>query len=168
MNHTNDASHYLPEKEPSCMLCEFELLGSAQPPCNSCHDYFNFSSAVKKAPTRPSSPIFTHHEWETLLATSISSIKELAKLKGGEYAGDVDRLANFRHNATALGLPMESIWAVYAAKHWDALMQYVRDKNEGTSRDRLEPIEGRVDDLLVYLLLFKAILRESAQRKVED
>lgn len=56
---------------------------------------------------------------------------------------------------------MATIWAVYAAKHWDAVMQYIKDQNTGTKRTHLEPIGGRVDDLLVYLLLFKAILEET-------
>lgn len=103
---------------------------------------------------------FSHDEWEALLASTFLEITNLAKLKGGEYSGDVDRLMNFRRNGTALGLPMETVWAVYAAKHWDAIMQFVKDQQIGTTRQRLEGIEGRVDDLLVYLLLFKAMLQE--------
>lgn len=103
---------------------------------------------------------YSPERWEQLLARSMNSICSLAKHKGGEYAGDDDRLANFRRNGLALGLPMETIWAVYAAKHWDAIMQYIADLNSGKNRVRLEPIGGRIEDLLVYLLLFKAILDE--------
>lgn len=105
-------------------------------------------------------PGFSHADWDALLEEQIASIKQLSTLKGGEYAGDDDRLANFRRNAQALGLRMEQVWAVYAAKHWDALMQYIKDLAQGKSRERLEPISGRVDDLIVYLLLMKAILQE--------
>ena len=103
---------------------------------------------------------YSHSRWEALLDSAVAQIKSLSSLKGGEYAGDSDRLANFRRNAAALGLPMETVWAVYSAKHMDAIMQYIKDLNEGKTRERLEPISGRVDDLLVYLLLFKAILEE--------
>jgi hypothetical protein len=105
--------------------------------------------------------VFSHLQWDQLLADQIASIHQLSALKGGEYAGDEDRLANFRRNALALGLKMEQVWAVYTAKHWDAVMQYIKDQATGKSRERLEPIDGRVDDLIVYLILFKAILRES-------
>ena len=105
-------------------------------------------------------PIFSQKEWEELLNESTSSIINLAKLKGGEYAGDVDRLANFRRNGDNLGLMMEQVWAVYAGKHWDAIMQYIKDISRGADRVRMEPISGRADDLLVYLLLFKAMLKE--------
>lgn len=99
-------------------------------------------------------------DWNILLSATMEEIGKLSVLKGGEYAGDGDRLANFRRNAVALGLPMETIWAVYAAKHWDAVQQYIQDLNTGKQRQRLEPIEGRIDDLLVYLILFKAICKE--------
>lgn len=108
-------------------------------------------------------PCFTHEEWEELLTETFATIRSLAKAKGGEYSGDSDRLANFRRNGTDLGVPMEVIWRIYAAKHWDALGQYVRDCASGTTRVRLEPLSGRVDDLIVYLLLFKAMLREKGQ-----
>lgn len=104
--------------------------------------------------------MYPHAKYKMLVDETITKIDELSRLKGGEYAGDQDRLANFRRNAAALSLPMESIWAVYAAKHWDAVMQYIADTNNGFERPRLEPITGRIDDLIVYLILFKAIFDE--------
>jgi hypothetical protein len=105
-------------------------------------------------------PTFPHSDYNKLVEKTFAAMRELAKKKGGEYSGDDDRLANFRRNAETLGVPMETIWAVYAAKHWDALMQYIKDERVGKQRDRMEPISGRVDDLLVYLMLFKAMLQE--------
>jgi hypothetical protein len=104
--------------------------------------------------------MFTHQEYAEIVKVTIDQIERLGRLKGGEYAGDQDRLANFRRNALALGLPMESVWAVYAAKHWDAIQQYVQDLNVGKERERLESILGRADDLIVYLILFKCIFME--------
>lgn len=104
--------------------------------------------------------MFSHAEYDQIVTETIEQIRSLSTLKGGEYAGDTDRLANFRRNAEALGLNMEQVWSVYAAKHWDAVMQYVKDLGAGKSRPRLEGLEGRADDLIVYLILFKAILKE--------
>lgn len=104
--------------------------------------------------------MYSHARYNELLAETVQMIQQLSEQKGGEYAGDSDRLANFRRNAGNLGLQMEQVWAVYAAKHWDAVMQYVQDLATGKTRTRMEPIEGRVDDLIVYMLLFKAILDE--------
>ena len=103
---------------------------------------------------------FSHAQFDQLIESTISELRRLSKLKGGEYAGDTDRLSNFRRNGEALGLPMEAIWHTYAAKHWDAVTQYVRDLLNGTHRERAEPLAGRLDDIIVYCLLFKAILIE--------
>ena len=108
-------------------------------------------------------PNFSHDEYAGIIDETVVQIKKLSELKGGEYAGDVDRLANFRRNATNLGLNMEDVWAVYAGKHWDAIQQYVRDLREGKKRERLESIEGRMDDLIVYLILAKAMHRERSR-----
>lgn len=110
-------------------------------------------------PNNPASR-YSHERYAQLVEETITNLKKLGELKGGEYAGDSDRLANFRRNAAALGLPMESIWAVYCAKHWDAVMQYVKDLNSGKDRVRLEPLSGRLDDIIVYCILFKAMLDE--------
>lgn len=88
-------------------------------------------------------------------------MRKLAKYKGGEYAGDVDRLANFRRNAEAMGMDMVQIWAVYYAKHHDSIMQYVKDVGQGMNRVRLENLEERALDMMVYLSLFISIIDEA-------
>jgi hypothetical protein len=104
--------------------------------------------------------MYSHERWAEMIEEKFDAIRKLATLKGGEYSGDEDRLNNFRRNGLDLGLPMETIWRIYAAKHWDAIGQYVKDLHSNKERTRLEPIAGRVDDLLVYLLLFAAMIEE--------
>lgn len=118
---------------------------------------------VEQAP----SMIYDHKRWAQLIEAQVSRIHKLAEQKGGEYAGDTDRLANFRRNGAALGVPMELVWAVYAGKHWDAVQQYVKDLVAQKDRVRAEPISGRVDDLIVYLILLQAILEEREGPKDE-
>lgn len=105
---------------------------------------------------------FSHKDYNQILDDTLTEMRKLGNLKGGEYAGDDDRLANFRRNGLALGLPMEAVWHTYTAKHWDAITQYIRDTVHGTTRPRMEPVTGRVDDMLVYLILFKCMLAERA------
>lgn len=95
-----------------------------------------------------------------LLEGIYHEVCKLVDLKGGEYSGDDDRLANFRRNAERLGLDYRQVWAVYAGKHWDALMQYVKDVGTNTTRIRTEPLRGRAIDLIVYLTLLIAMLEE--------
>lgn len=113
-------------------------------------------------------PAYSHRRYHQLMADTFDQMQELGHKKGGEYAGDDDRLANFRRNGERLGLPMETVWAVYAGKHWDAIGQYIKDLQNGTKRERLEPLAGRVDDLLVYLVLFKCMLDERANPPAES
>jgi hypothetical protein len=103
---------------------------------------------------------FSIEEYNRILESSFARVRELGELKGGEYAAEADRLDNFRRNAVDCGITMETCWRVYAGKHWDAISTYIRDLQTGKTRKRLEGMEGRVDDLLVYLVLFKCMLIE--------
>jgi hypothetical protein len=62
-----------------------------------------------------------------------------------------------------MNLPMEVIWRVFAGKHWHAVSQHVHDVSSGITRILSEPIEGRIDDLIMYLCLLKAMLRERSE-----
>lgn len=107
---------------------------------------------------------YSHARYAQLVEETIVKLHYLSAVKGGEYAGDEDRLANFRRNAERLGMSMEAVWAVYAAKHFDSIMQYIKDINAGRTRERSEPLSGRADDIIVYMLLFKAMLEESGEK----
>lgn len=108
----------------------------------------------------PNNPSFSHERYAALVEETITQINLLSKLKGGEYAGDEDRLLNFRRNGAKLGLPMEVVWHTYVNKHIDALEQYIKDILAGKTRDRLEKLEARCDDIIVYMILFKAMIEE--------
>jgi len=108
---------------------------------------------------------FSHAKYNDLINQTVDQIRKLSTLKGGEYAGDVDRLANFRRNGHQLDIPMEVCWAIYYNKHHDAVMQYIQDIKNGKSRERLEPVDGRLDDMIVYLILFKAMLIERGEMR---
>jgi hypothetical protein len=69
--------------------------------------------------------------------------------KGGEYAGDDDRPANFRRNGAALGLPMESVWG---GLRRETCGDAVRPGHQHRTRERMEPLSGRLDDLIVYFI----------------
>ena len=96
-----------------------------------------------------------------ILDDTIEAMRKLSTLKGGEYAGDTDRLANFKRNAAAFGVSPLLVWGVYAGKHWDAIAQFINDHQNGTYRQRGEAVEGRLDDMIVYCVLMKAMLQES-------
>jgi len=76
--------------------------------------------------------------------------------KGRDYTrNDPDRLTNFKRLAGDVDIPIEKVWAIYAGKHWDAIMAFIK-----TGAAESEPMTGRLDDLHNYLYLLEAILEE--------
>ena len=94
-------------------------------------------------------------EFLALLDREHQTIVEINTRKGHDYAGDDDALANFKRQAAALGLKPEQVWAVFAGKHWEAVMTYCR---EGEVQS--EPIKGRIHDIILYSYLLMGLVDE--------
>lgn len=84
---------------------------------------------------------------------------EIMRKKGHDYrqGNDADLLHNFRTVAKTVDEPMMKVWFTYFYKHYAALATYI--KNDGQSES--EPIEGRISDLIVYLLLFHEMVQQN-------
>lgn len=80
---------------------------------------------------------------------------DLLVSKGSEYAGSIDRLANFKRGANLVGVPPETVCFIYMSKHYDAIANYVKTGIQGS-----EPIQGRLHDLTNYCVLLGAIIEE--------
>lgn len=100
-------------------------------------------------------------EFEKVFAETIETIKQLLVVKGGEYAGSEDRLANFKRGAALTGATPLQVAFIYASKHYDAVATFVRDRAKGVERLRSEGIEGRLADLINYCILMKALIEEN-------
>lgn len=78
--------------------------------------------------------------------------------KGAEYSrGEVDVNSNFKRVGEGLGISPLKAALVYAAKHWDSIVNYV--KNDGKV-NLSEPIEGRLGDMLNYILIIASLIEE--------
>jgi hypothetical protein len=107
-------------------------------------------------------------QFDGLVQETIAGIQQLLVVKGGEYAGSADRLANFKRGASLTGVTPLQCAFIYASKHYDAIATFVRDDAAGESRPRSESIEGRLDDLINYCLLMKGIIRETTPVLLSD
>lgn len=77
--------------------------------------------------------------------------------KGAEYTiGSPDRLANFRGAAADADIPMEKVWWIFFNKHLRAVQYYIKHGKVESN----EPIDGRIMDCIVYLLLFSKMVKE--------
>lgn len=99
-------------------------------------------------------------EFSQLVDQTVSSCKGLLNLKGGEYASDVDVLANFKRGAANNGVTPGQVALVFLGKHLDAIHTYVRNDAKGAHQILSEPIEGRFHDAINYLFLLLAVLEE--------
>ena len=96
-----------------------------------------------------------------LLEDQFDHIRQLSNSKGEEYAGSDDVLADFREVGKALGISPEVALLCYQSKHWRAINSYVQ-----TGEVRSEPIEGRLQDLILYSLLLIAMDRDKQPLQV--
>jgi hypothetical protein len=91
-----------------------------------------------------------------LIADTFAEVRVLNNSKGREYAGDEEALANFYNRAEQLDLDPQKVWAVFASKHYDAILAYIR-----TGKVLSEPIQGRVHDLILYLVLLLGLIKDA-------
>jgi len=99
-------------------------------------------------------------DFNNLVDSTVRSAAELLITKGEEYAGSADRLANFKRGAKLTGVTPLQVALVYASKHYDSIATYVRKDASGESQVLSEPIEGRFDDMINYMILMKALVKE--------
>lgn len=86
----------------------------------------------------------------------------LTVTKGEEYKRAEDnQFANFERGAATLGMTREQVLWVYLSKHMDSIATYIKDHAQGVDRVYAEPITGRVDDAILYLLLFRGMTQDA-------
>lgn len=80
-----------------------------------------------------------------------------------EYAHEeTNAFGNFERIGKELGLRREQILFVYARKHWDGIIAHVTGH-----KSQREDVRGRINDLIVYLCLFRGMVEEDLTAKVE-
>ena len=73
-----------------------------------------------------------------------------------EYANDLENIfANFDRSANRRGLKRNQVIGCHMDKHFDGITNYISNKKE-----QREKIEGRIADLIVYLMLLWASIEE--------
>lgn len=98
-------------------------------------------------------------EFAHLLEQTYCNLLNLTNSKGVEYANDADQLANFKRLAKQLDLAPTTVLFVYLQKHLDSITTYVRSVGNGLVPTASEPIDGRIDDAILYLVLLKALIQ---------
>jgi hypothetical protein len=104
----------------------------------------------------------TGKQFEWMVMDTFEAIKKLSATKGEEYTGrkrGENTHENFDRNAVRLNLTPEKVLAVYLGKHMDSIDTWINDLeiNRSQSAPYSEPITGRIDDAILFLLLLKGM-----------
>lgn len=81
---------------------------------------------------------------------------DLLKAKNSDYTegqGDRDRIKHFREAAAKHDIPMKKVWGIFVDKHWSAVQKFLK-----SGQTESEPIEGRIQDVINYMILLTAII----------
>lgn len=109
---------------------------------------------------RPRERKTSRAQFNTYLERQFDAIRAINQTKGRDYTGDDDALANLRDMPRAGITGGQKLW-VYLDKHLRAIETYIRE-----GQVESEPIEGRIHDAVLYLLLFGALVEERRERDV--
>ncbi len=93
---------------------------------------------------------------DAVFAKRFADCISLIKAKNADYTQGTakrDRIAAFRRISGDIGVPMEKVWAIFCQKHWGAVMKFVKD-----GQVESEPIDGRINDIINYMVLLGAII----------
>lgn len=90
---------------------------------------------------------------EDLIETTFEKVKKLNATKGKEYAPDEEALGNLYDAAEDFGLDPKVVAGIYLRKNYLAIRSFVR-----TGAVLTEPIEDRVADLILYLVLLLGLV----------
>lgn len=97
-----------------------------------------------------------------VFADTFRTLVSLSRTKGEEYTGggQADRLQNFKDAATRTGTTPLTALFFALDKHYQSFSTFVKDHQNGRERGLSEPIEGRLNDLILYAMLAKCLTAE--------
>ncbi len=99
----------------------------------------------------------TKEEFQKILDEAKDRRVALRQDKGTEYTqGDADVLKNFKTGGRDLDLSAMQVWWIYYKKHQDAVLSFIKHGHEFST----EPVDGRIDDMQVYLDLLRGLVAE--------
>jgi hypothetical protein len=100
----------------------------------------------------------TRDEFLAMLEDDHKRIVGINQTKGHDYAGRRRRareLQGARKGPRRDQDPVFQAWFIYFGKHWQAVLTFLK---EGDVKS--EPIDGRIDDAILYLHLLRGLIHE--------
>lgn len=98
--------------------------------------------------------------FNVLVAECIEKIRSTLVKKSGEYSRNDDKLHNFKRAGAMLGCTPEKALLGMMVKHTTSIFDMVDDLEKGKFPS-LEMLDEKFTDNLNYLILLKALIKES-------
>lgn len=93
----------------------------------------------------------------------LDACDQITKTKGVDYTKSSDDcLANFKEGSVFGLTPLQTA-GMFAKKHIDSIYNYIKTNGRSES----EPIEGRIQDAINYLLFIQALIEEDKQNSTK-
>lgn len=100
----------------------------------------------------------TQEQMRSIMENVFEECRELRGAGQLEYAHkNENAFANFERAGKDLDLPREKVLWVFAMKHRDGIASYLK----GHTSQR-EDVRGRINDLIVYLVLLRGMIEDQA------
>jgi DNA-binding Lrp family transcriptional regulator len=99
---------------------------------------------------------YTKEDVAAVMDAVVRDISFLRQAGQKEYAHkDNAPFRNFEALSDELGIPREKVLWIFAKKHVDGIVAHINGH-----RSQREPVQGRINDLIVYLVLLRAMIEE--------
>jgi hypothetical protein len=102
----------------------------------------------------------TAEEFNDIVRDTLNKSSRILCMKGNEYAGPVDRLANFKLAAGVMGCSLQTALTGMMVKHTVSLYMML---GEATNKHGMELWDEKILDHINYLILLRAVLKEQEQ-----
>jgi hypothetical protein len=101
----------------------------------------------------------TEKEFQDVLTTRLTKIKETLSSKAEEYATDNDKLHNFNVGARLTGQTRERVLWGFAIKHYISFLDILDSLDKGKLPTETL-VDEKIGDLINYLVLVEASLKD--------
>lgn len=101
----------------------------------------------------------TEKEFQDVLTTRLTKIKETLSSKAEEYATDNDKLHNFNVGARLTGQTREKVLWGFAIKHYISFLDILDSLDKGKLPTETL-VDEKIGDLINYLVLVEASLKD--------
>lgn len=103
----------------------------------------------------------TNDDFQNSIVTPmVADVKTIFATKGEDYAGEGDRLSNFKRIGLRLAMSPKMVCLVYIMKHLDALIT-----DASTGQVKGEPVSDKLKDIVAYAMLYAGLDKEEKELK---